>query len=435
MNVSLVGFEGGIRDSVDSRTIAHYYGVIARCGKKEAIERLSRNIPMLLTDSKDRKRVVAEIRANENNPHLVLVYCLKKFGQRSLEMALGYQGEEEGEEKEACNKLRDGKRVAVDAGRQISQNQKTEFVFQGKDGKIQRKDSRGGDPYPPSAKLTVDNRKGLFGWVKDLVPKKVTTFGVTLVSKKEKMDTLRERLLSDDPSARIAATISLAKYPEKAIWLVSQWAREQKMSTLVYESSQEADDHEYVKRAIQDALSLMGGIETWCKEEGRWVSGPRLDHRTIPFSIGPIVLPRAYMRCSDLRGVNLKGADLRHANLKRANLGDAHLEGANLRDANLLGADLGGANLGDADLKGAHLGDADLEGVDPRYAYLVRADLGYLNFAPEQGWVVFASMKNANIRGVKGVSDKFREWATAKGAVDMGPEEWTSWKAEGFPLG
>lgn len=43
----------------------------------------------------------------------------------------------------------DKKQDAVDARRKISQNQGTEFVIHGKDGKIQRKDSHGKDPYPP----------------------------------------------------------------------------------------------------------------------------------------------------------------------------------------------------------------------------------------------------------------------------------------------
>lgn len=44
----------------------------------------------------------------------------------------------------------DTKKEAVDAGRKISQNQGTEFVIHGKDGKIQQKDSHGNDPFPPS---------------------------------------------------------------------------------------------------------------------------------------------------------------------------------------------------------------------------------------------------------------------------------------------
>ena len=43
----------------------------------------------------------------------------------------------------------DTKQDAVDAGRQISQNQGTEFVVHNKDGKIAGKDSHGNDPNPP----------------------------------------------------------------------------------------------------------------------------------------------------------------------------------------------------------------------------------------------------------------------------------------------
>ena len=41
------------------------------------------------------------------------------------------------------------KQEAVDAGRKISQNQGTEFYIHGRDGKIQKKDSHGNDPFPP----------------------------------------------------------------------------------------------------------------------------------------------------------------------------------------------------------------------------------------------------------------------------------------------
>lgn len=43
----------------------------------------------------------------------------------------------------------DTKKDAEKAGRTISQNQDTELFIHGKDGKIQRKDSHGNDPFPP----------------------------------------------------------------------------------------------------------------------------------------------------------------------------------------------------------------------------------------------------------------------------------------------
>lgn len=41
------------------------------------------------------------------------------------------------------------KQQAIDAGRQISRNQGTEFVIHGQNGRIQRSDSHGNDPCPP----------------------------------------------------------------------------------------------------------------------------------------------------------------------------------------------------------------------------------------------------------------------------------------------
>ena len=44
------------------------------------------------------------------------------------------------------------KAEAVKTGRQISQNQKTELVIHGKNGRIQNLDSHGHDTYPPKDK-------------------------------------------------------------------------------------------------------------------------------------------------------------------------------------------------------------------------------------------------------------------------------------------
>lgn len=44
------------------------------------------------------------------------------------------------------------KQDAENKGRIISQNQGTEFVIHGKDGRIQRSDSHGNDPCPPKDK-------------------------------------------------------------------------------------------------------------------------------------------------------------------------------------------------------------------------------------------------------------------------------------------
>jgi len=49
-------------------------------------------------------------------------------------------------------RITDTKQEAVDAARKIAQNQKAELTVQGKDGKIQSKDSFGNDPKPPKDK-------------------------------------------------------------------------------------------------------------------------------------------------------------------------------------------------------------------------------------------------------------------------------------------
>ena len=41
------------------------------------------------------------------------------------------------------------KQNAIDFGREVSQNQHSELVIHGKDGKIQSSDSHGNDPCPP----------------------------------------------------------------------------------------------------------------------------------------------------------------------------------------------------------------------------------------------------------------------------------------------
>jgi hypothetical protein len=45
------------------------------------------------------------------------------------------------------------KEDAIDYTRKISQNQNTELVIHGRDGKIQQSDSHGNDPNPPKDKV------------------------------------------------------------------------------------------------------------------------------------------------------------------------------------------------------------------------------------------------------------------------------------------
>ena len=43
----------------------------------------------------------------------------------------------------------ENKQEAIDVGREISRNQKTEFLIHNKNGRISQSDSHGKDPFPP----------------------------------------------------------------------------------------------------------------------------------------------------------------------------------------------------------------------------------------------------------------------------------------------
>ena len=48
-----------------------------------------------------------------------------------------------------ANGIFDTQKAAINAGRVVSKNQKTEFVVHGRNGQIRLKDSHSRDPYPP----------------------------------------------------------------------------------------------------------------------------------------------------------------------------------------------------------------------------------------------------------------------------------------------
>ncbi|NLZ68441.1 MAG: DUF2188 domain-containing protein [Spirochaetales bacterium] len=62
----------------------------------------------------------------------------------------GWDVKKEGAKKSSVHT--DTKKDAVDKGRSISKNQRSEFIVHGKDGKIQKSDSHGNDPCPPKDK-------------------------------------------------------------------------------------------------------------------------------------------------------------------------------------------------------------------------------------------------------------------------------------------
>jgi uncharacterized protein YdaT len=57
-----------------------------------------------------------------------------------------------GEGNERATKVTDTQKQAINVAKEIAQNQKSELIIQGRDGKIRSKDSYGNDPYPPKDK-------------------------------------------------------------------------------------------------------------------------------------------------------------------------------------------------------------------------------------------------------------------------------------------
>src|SRR5215469_1491447 len=122
-------------------------------------------------------------------------------------------------------------------------------------------------------------------------------------------------------------------------------------------------------------------------------------------------LKQAWMPQASCREADLKGADLREAHLRRADL-----SGADLREANLSGANLSGADLGEADLSGANLGRANLGRADLSKANLFEAILfgAILNGANIENAL---SLKDSDLREVKGLTKKQLEACRANGAI------------------
>jgi hypothetical protein len=54
-----------------------------------------------------------------------------------------------GEGNERLTSVHDTQREAIDAGREIARNQRSELLIHGEDGRIRERDSHGHDPYPP----------------------------------------------------------------------------------------------------------------------------------------------------------------------------------------------------------------------------------------------------------------------------------------------
>jgi len=124
-----------------------------------------------------------------------------------------------------------------------------------------------------------------------------------------------------------------------------------------------------------------------------------------------IHLERANLVRSDFSAADLRGSAFQYADLA---FGDLH--SANLRGADLVHADFSNANLSDTDLVGSNLAGARLDNADLSSADLRKANLNAIS------WRQIASIKSANIAGIRNAPQGFREWALKNGAMeDLAP--------------
>lgn len=123
------------------------------------------------------------------------------------------------------------------------------------------------------------------------------------------------------------------------------------------------------------------------------------------------MLSRCSFQNADLRQSVFRSSDLSYCNLRSANFRNADFDQAQLADADLSEADLTGANLSAADLTRVDLSDVDLR----------NANLSGVR------WKEIASMRFANVFGVRNPPDGFLQFASAHGAVSaQSDEEWTA---------
>jgi hypothetical protein len=163
---------------------------------------------------------------------------------------------------------------------------------------------------------------------------------------------------------------------------------------------------------------------------GKGGSGGRIDALQ-ELNMDHVALTGVEVSAAFLQGIQLPGAqlnrcdlhasDLRNSNLARARLTFCDLQSANLRSVNLNEAHLQDADFADADLNGATLASANLA-----RANFDRADLRDTDFA-NADWKDIASLKLANIYGLKNAPDGFTAFALAHGAVSLQSD--TDWVA------
>jgi hypothetical protein len=217
----------------------------------------------------------------------------------------------------------------------------------------------------------------------------------------------------------------------KLAWYLSHWSflkvleYAESFSVLVALIFWVAESHERTQQKHYQAWQVINTSQGKGGSGGRVDALEQLNNDHVPLvgvDVAEAFLQDVALQKAELRRANFHAADVRRADFRRAMLEDANFTFANLRQARLDRADLSDASFPDADLNGATLSGANAHGV-----ILDRADLRNADLSDLKDWQSIASIKLANIQGIKNAPEGFAKWALAHGAVEM--PETAQWNA------
>lgn len=219
-----------------------------------------------------------------------------------------------------------------------------------------------------------------------------------------------------------------------AAWALGQWALLEVLdylgsfSILVVVILYFADTHNRIEQRHYQAWQVINTAQ------GKGGSGGRID------ALQELNADHVSLVGVDASQAFLQGVDLPHANLARCDLHSSDMRMSVFRNATMTYCDLRGANFRNSNMRSSHLENTDLTGADLHGtnlrgavldgAVLDDADLR-LTDLNDISWQRIASMRLANIWGVKNAPAGFVAFALAHGAVSLNSDaQWEALEAK-----
>lgn len=215
-------------------------------------------------------------------------------------------------------------------------------------------------------------------------------------------------------------------YLSWAAWALGNWAFLEvieslsTLSVLVAVIFYFADSGNRVKQRHYQAWQVINTAQGKGGSGGRIEALQELNHDKVPLTgvdAGSAFLTGIQLRGAKLSRCTLQSSDLRNSDLTNADLTFCNLRSANFRNSNLGRAQMQDTDLTDADLTGSDLSEAKLDRADLTRTDLREANLDHIT------WQQIASLRLANVWGVRNPPDGFVAFALAHGAVSLASSE------------